>query len=573
MRKYHHARLSALLMAFIVGVVLAHPANQAGVLAAEHAQITSTPRPVDGTAPATSAATVAATVAATASATADDPNAAIEVALTDEFSADLIAAISIGTGGVQPSLYCAVQLQDGEVLNRDFQQEFDQTPEFRLQVGSICSDRQILVGDVYAIAPNGDNWSPVLFTQKNGDQTIYAAGLPQFAVLNPGVWLLGYRPQGAEVRIVIPPITGPFFFRGVRQTGIVGGFRPGEQVRAFTYTSALNADGDRVWNFARGFTFSVNASGYRVITVPDLPLRTLVLIGNRRSFVIQNALFESNGNRTNDPVAQAQFYDRVWAAGPVAGGATRTVPTLAGPAASPMLAAGTERTDGRGITQVYVPAGCYTMGNDSLRDITGQIKGQSARAVCLTQPFWIDKFEVDNASWAQYVAEVGGGAVAVDFASSTQPDQPRVGMMRAQAEGYAAWRGGRLPTEAEWEYAARGPNGPLYPWGNLFGGQANVVGVAGKTVSVTSYPNGASWVGALNMAGNVGEWVADCYSAAFDAQNVRNDPVGPCDGSTELVKGSSFAFNRIPAQAAYRFVNPAGRYWLDVGLRVLTPAR
>ena len=92
----------------------------------------------------------------------------------------------------------------------------------------------------------------------------------------------------------------------------------------------------------------------------------------------------------------------------------------------------------------------------------------------------------------------------------------------------------------------------------------------GSTVSVFSYPGGASWIGALNMAGNAGEWVSDCYSAAYDAQNVQYDPVGHCDGSNEMVKGSSFAFNRVPAQSAYRFVNLPGRYWFDVGLRVIS---
>ncbi|MFN8418215.1 MAG: SUMF1/EgtB/PvdO family nonheme iron enzyme [Anaerolineae bacterium] len=67
------------------------------------------------------------------------------------------------------------------------------------------------------------------------------------------------------------------------------------------------------------------------------------------------------------------------------------------------------------------------------------------------------------------------------------------------------------------------------------------------------------------MAGNAGEWISDCYSADYDALYIQDDPVGPCNGSNEMVKGSSFAFNAIPAQSAYRSVNPAGRFWLDVG--------
>ena len=78
-------------------------------------------------------------------------------------------------------------------------------------------------------------------------------------------------------------------------------------------------------------------------------------------------------------------------------------------------------------------------------------------------------------------------------------------------------------------------------------------------------------MGALNMAGNAGEWVSDCYNAAYDAQLVMNDPVSPCDGSSDRVKGSSFGFNSYPAQSAYRFVNPPHKQWFDVGLRVVSP--
>ena len=77
-----------------------------------------------------------------------------------------------------------------------------------------------------------------------------------------------------------------------------------------------------------------------------------------------------------------------------------------------------------------------------------------------------------------------------------------------EAEAYAAWRGGRLPTEAEWEYAARGPKSTVYPWGDAFDREeANVLNsVAPQPVG--SYPTGASWVGAEQLSGNVWEWVA-----------------------------------------------------------------
>ena len=145
--------------------------------------------------------------------------------------------------------------------------------------------------------------------------------------------------------------------------------------------------------------------------------------------------------------------------------------------------------------------------------------------VCISYPFWIDKYEVSNAQWEQFRQQTGSPLANLgSFPTSTQPDTPRVGMTLQQAEAYAVWRGGSIPTEAEWEYAARGPAAPLYPWGNMFNYQANVYGVAGGTVSVYSYPEGASWVGALNMAGNAGEWVSDCYDCHLrrPARSVRS---------------------------------------------------
>jgi formylglycine-generating enzyme required for sulfatase activity len=108
-----------------------------------------------------------------------------------------------------------------------------------------------------------------------------------------------------------------------------------------------------------------------------------------------------------------------------------------------------------------------------------------------------------------------------------EPDQPRVCITWYEAEAYAAWRGGALPTEAQWEYAARGPSSSIFPWGEDWdASKANVVDSKALT-SVDTHPDGASWVGAVDMAGNAMEWVADWYSAAYYRQEVRDDPTGP----------------------------------------------
>ncbi len=95
------------------------------------------------------------------------------------------------------------------------------------------------------------------------------------------------------------------------------------------------------------------------------------------------------------------------------------------------------------------------------------------------------------------------------FCLGNAPDNPVACITWYEAEAYANWRGGRLPTEAEWEYAARGKQSLVYPWGNEFdSSRGNIVEKTGMK-PVGSYPSGACWIGAVDVAGNVMEWVQD----------------------------------------------------------------
>jgi iron(II)-dependent oxidoreductase len=243
------------------------------------------------------------------------------------------------------------------------------------------------------------------------------------------------------------------------------------------------------------------------------------------------------------------------------------------------------------------------MGQPQVQHINDQIRGRAAREVCITRGFWIDRYETSNKAFQVFINSGGyndpqfwstegwqwkvsigrngpnniiGQRIQRDLAD---PDLPRVGITKYEADAYARWRGGQLPTEAQWEYAARGAAAPIYPWGNQWDGQSPravprdyvnpVFGVKGMPVFTTSDPNGESWVRANHLSGNVGEWIADCNNGDYDALLVKDDPAAPCDGSNELVKGGSFSFNAEAIKPYYSFVNPPNNEWWDVGVRII----
>jgi formylglycine-generating enzyme required for sulfatase activity len=133
-----------------------------------------------------------------------------------------------------------------------------------------------------------------------------------------------------------------------------------------------------------------------------------------------------------------------------------------------------------------------------------------------------------------------------------EADRPRERITWTEAEAFCQSRGKRLPTEAEWEYAARGPDGLIYPWGNVFIAN-NVVHIENSgehTWPVGSKPGGASWVGALDLSGNVWEWVSDQY-ADYPEERLVN-PQGPEAGYGHVLRGGSWINNNLGLRTTYR---------------------
>ncbi len=225
---------------------------------------------------------------------------------------------------------------------------------------------------------------------------------------------------------------------------------------------------------------------------------------------------------------------------------------------------------------VFIPEGIFIMGADT-ENFQAMSWEKPAHEVTL-DAFWIDKHEVTNGQFAQCVAS-GYCVQPRSVASKTRPqyygiadfaDYPVIYVDWNQAYYYCAWVGKRLPTEAEWEKAARGTDGSSYPWGNE-GEAAELMNSGhladGDTQKVGSYPDGASPYGALDMAGNVWEWNADLFDRKAYTESPRENPKGGTEGQIRVVRGLSWAYTTPYHEITIRNKADAYAYSYDLGFR------
>ncbi|MDD2922731.1 MAG: SUMF1/EgtB/PvdO family nonheme iron enzyme [Anaerolineales bacterium] len=193
-----------------------------------------------------------------------------------------------------------------------------------------------------------------------------------------------------------------------------------------------------------------------------------------------------------------------------------------------------------GMRQVYVPAGEFLMGKKNAR-------GTSApQHVVYLDAFWIDRVEVSN---AMYLKCLKAGACTplasnnIYYQNWIYRDHPVIYVTWEQAGAYCQWAGRDLPTEAQWEKAARGTDGRLYPWGSKEPNPslANYAGsMIHEDVSVYRYPLGASPYGALNMSGNAREWIQDWFDPEYYNYSPYANPTGPATGLERSLRSGSY---------------------------------
>ncbi len=276
-----------------------------------------------------------------------------------------------------------------------------------------------------------------------------------------------------------------------------------------------------------------------------------------------------------------------------------------------LVAGDTRERPTDGMVMVYVPGGTFMMGSDPTVDEDAGNDEQPQHPVTLDS-FWIDRTEVTNAQFALFAtttgytttAEIEGGGYAynsndgweyTEGANWQHPQGPESNLNALQehpvvqiswydAQAYCEWAGGQLPTEAQWEYAARGTEGNLYPWGDIFAGtkanfcdtncpfdhrDATVNDGYETTAPVGRFPEGHSWVGALDMAGNVWEWVADWYGDYSSA--AISEPTGPASGDVKVLRGGSWFNDPVYLRVANRNNNNPVSRNDHIGFRCVVP--
>jgi formylglycine-generating enzyme required for sulfatase activity len=284
-----------------------------------------------------------------------------------------------------------------------------------------------------------------------------------------------------------------------------------------------------------------------------------------------------------------------------------------------------------GMLMVYVPTGEFEMGNSGLNSIRRAFSPRDRERIgfgvyvfaderpqhpVYLDAFWIDQTEVTVAMFRTFVEDTGYETTAerqgwgkpwaegtgeqewphikgADWQhphgpeSTAVDDHPVTQVSWEDSAAYCAWAGGQLPTEAQWEKACRGVDGRMWPWGNIY--DANRVSSCEAqcpierwkddrfddgyafTAPVGSFPEGASPYGAVDMAGNLWEWVADWYADDYYSDSPYENPLGPDSGTVRAMRGGAWYNTDVWLTCSARHQNPASDLYDDLGFRCAVP--
>ncbi len=236
----------------------------------------------------------------------------------------------------------------------------------------------------------------------------------------------------------------------------------------------------------------------------------------------------------------------------------------------PQLRQRTNRKDGSEL--LFIPGGEFTMGSDEYSDERPPHRVH-------VDSFWMGRCEITNRMYRRFRAETNHRPP--DFTNDTlynNDDQPIIGVDYSDATAYCRWAGGRLPTEAEWEYAARGTEGRIYPWGNEPPDADRAVhglifGRGGKAAPVGTTAGDMSPFGVMDMAGNVREWCSD-WAAPYKSESgkvVRN-PTGAAQGNRRIMRGGCWLFQAPGLRSTMRYLTAPHQKVSFGGFRLVVDA-
>jgi len=230
------------------------------------------------------------------------------------------------------------------------------------------------------------------------------------------------------------------------------------------------------------------------------------------------------------------------------------------------------------MVMIYIPSGSFLQGSEQNPNFPPNSENPQ-RKVYL-DGFWIDKLLVTNRMYRACMAAnycdsaINNDTENPNFTSGGALDLPAVYINWYQAEKYCQWVGGTLPTEAQWEKAARGSGeARIYPWGDQDPNPSmlNFNNLLGITTISGSYPTGASPYGVLDMAGNVRQWVADWYQSDYYTVAPNRNPPGPATGTKKVLKGGGWDDPANYVRISSRLAHPPSSPGSNRGFRCVHP--